>query len=359
MRVSLLRLSIAAILSSLTFFGCQKTNVPSPDLDLVNAKISGKGMKLLNQADNAAILTKRMNSLLIVQNEELVFEHYYNGTDRSTYQNTKSVTKSIMAGLLGIAIEEGDISGIEDKVFKYMPDIIEWDKSIGKKDISLRNLVTMTTGLASTSPDGIDRMQDSDDWARYVLDMAINHTPGSHYEYNTGNMHLVSTVIAAATKENTRAFAEQRLFKPLGIAIGDWQVDRNGIPHGGNNLFLRPIDMAKIGILFMQDGQFQGKQIIPQEWVSLCLTKEYDPDRIWTPFHFEGIGYMWWLFRFMNHQAVAAWGHGGQFIILIPDIELVIVMTARSDDLVIPTEYYREVCRIIEVYIIPAFENVN
>ncbi|MEW6363968.1 MAG: serine hydrolase [Acidobacteriota bacterium] len=298
----------------------------------------------------------RLHALLVVRDNHLLFEKYFNGFDRDREVNVKSVTKTVTAAVLGTAVREGHVRGIDETVGRFFAPELPGDADDRKASITLRHLITMTAGLECASPGGNDQMQDSPDWAGFVLRKRLLHPPGSVFEYSTGNMHLVSIAITRATGSNTFDFARRTLFDPLGITVREWQRDPQGIPHGGNNLYLRPIDMARFGLLFLQKGRYGGRQVLGSEWVDAALSLQYDPGRLWSPFHLNGLGYMWWLFRLSQHDVVAAWGHGGQFIFVVPELRLVVVLASRWEEASTPTPYYRELCRMMEVYVLPAFE---
>jgi CubicO group peptidase (beta-lactamase class C family) len=177
------------------------------------------------------------------------------------------------------------------------------------------------------------------DWVQYVLDKPMSQPPGSQFNYCSGCSHILSAILQQTTGMNPRDFAEQYLFQPLGITNIQWDTDAEGIPIGGWGLQLTPRDMAKLGYLYIQDGQWDGGQIVSAEWVENATRKHTETDGA------LGYGYQWWTYPSL--AAYTALGRYGQTIFVIPDSDLVIVTTAGMEN-------HDEIFQLIEQYIVPA-----
>ncbi len=297
----------------------------------------------------------RIRSLLVVKNNFLVLEEYFNGCSRPTPANIKSIAKNILSALVGIAIENGCLEGIEETIATFFPDEMKNEADSRKKNITIGHLLTMTSGLATEINESLCPYVDSGNWVEYILKREMAHAPGDQWEYTTANTHLLSAVLTKATGESTLDFARKYLFDLLAVEPGMWEQDPQGVYYGGNNLFLTPIDLAKFGVLYLNGGCYSGRQVVPEDWVEVSTSKHSDQGRYWSPFHVYGYGYLWILFRIGKYDHFAAWGHGGQFVFIIPDLNLVVVITSQWEG-PSSTQYYRDLSKLMEVYVVPACE---
>lgn len=279
----------------------------------------------------------RIHSIVIVKNGKLVLEEYYNGRtynwpfdlgdvisfNRNTLHQQCCVTKSIISILTGIALEHNLIDSLSESVFDYFPQYSpfqNWDTL--KSKITLEHLITMTAGFTYQDYDGNFWIEiyPSKDWLREVLDLRVSYVPGNHWAYFSSSTDLLSAVIGEAAGLNLATFAKQYLFDPLEISEVEWYLTPTGRPWGGGCQKLRPIDMAKIGYMMINAGQWKGQQIISQDWIDES-TLERNPR----------YGYSWWRIPFYSngvmYKAIVASGAGGQRICLFPELQLVIVTT--------------------------------
>ncbi len=226
-----------------------------------------------------------------------------------------------MSALVGIAIDQGYIGSVNDPVLDYFPDRIIAQRDPRKEAVTLEHLLTMTSGLA-----GDEGMAESRNWVQYMLNRPVVEEPGTKFQYNSGNIHLLSAIIQETSSTNTWSFAYKNLFKPLGIDLADmyWESDPNNIPSGGWGLWLRPGDLAKIGYLYMHEGTWDGQQLVPVDWVRVSTQPHIQVDEPLEPWDLQ-LGYCWWL-----HQPgfYGAHGAGGQFIFIIPEQQMVVVFTS-------------------------------
>ncbi len=286
-----------------------------------------------------------IDGLVVVHQGFIVLEEYYHVYKEQTLHETYSVTKSVISALIGIALQQGCIESIEDPVLDYFPEHEFLDEGGQKGFISIKDLLTMSSGLAYDP----DEMYASSDWAKYTLDQPLIYPPGSTWFYSNGGPQVLSALISNACEMDTVDFADRYLFKPLGITDYKWQRGVNSHPNGSWGLELTPRDMAKIGYLYLHDGIWNGKQILPPDWVTLSTTRLYhrvpDPLEPWYLYY----GFLWWIHI---DGFYAAHGYKGQFIYLAPEHDMVVVITGNiaDENFVIPQKMIRE-------YLIPAVED--
>lgn len=268
----------------------------------------------------------RLHSLLVSQNDQLIVEKYFNGKNSRRNANVKSVSKSIMSALVGIAISQGHIAGLDQPISEHAGALIPDQTGTSKEKITIGNLLSMQAGLETTSFYNYGAWVLSDDWIGFALDQPLQSEPGTKLQYSTGNMHLLSAILTQATGKSTLAFAREVLGRPLGFELAAWPQDPSGVYFGGNNMELTPRQMLAFGQLYLNEGRSNGSQVIPAEWVETSLLPLIESSREEGRFY----GYGWWIRDMAGHQTTFAWGYGGQFIILVPDLDLAIVTTSSS-----------------------------
>lgn len=266
-------------------------------------------------------------SFLIAQHGRLLFERYYQGRGPNDPANIRSVTKSILSALVGIAVEHGYIAGLDQPLAGLLSAFPAHDPDRRKREITVRHLLTMTSGLAWNEWDDYEPWLNSDNWAAFALNLPLAAPPGAHFNYNSGAFHLLSVLIAEASGQNTRQFARRHLFAPLGIAEGDWPVDPQGHPHGSSELRLTPREMAKFGYLYQQGGRWEGAAVVPAAYVAATGREQSGggfPEE-------AAYGLGWWVTSTCGYPACFAAGYGGQYIYVVPALEAVAVITANGD----------------------------
>jgi CubicO group peptidase (beta-lactamase class C family) len=267
----------------------------------------------------------RLHSLLVSWRGNLVLEHYARGVRSSRLANIKSASKSIISTLVGIAIERKLIPGVDAPIVTWFPELGR-DPDPRKRDITIEDLLTMRSGLESTSGGNYGPWVNSRNWVRYALSRPLVSEPGGDMEYSTGTSHLLSAILTKATRRSTWAFAQDALARPLGITLARWPRDPQGIYFGGNEMLMTPRQMIRMGELYLNRGRAGGKEVVSSSWVEeSCRPRtrsRFDPDR--------GYGYGWWTRDFDGHQACFAWGYGGQYILVFRDLDLVVVATSST-----------------------------
>ena len=227
-----------------------------------------------------------IHSLIIIHNDSLVMEEYFMGWTRDMLHYCFSATKSVISALIGIAIDQGKVGGLEEKLLSFFPeydDISNLDER--KESITLEHVLTMSSGFTWTPMDSEEDMAKSSDWINYVLDLPMSDEPGTQFVYNSGGSHLLSGIITNKTGQSAEEFAEENLFNKLGINNWEWESDPRGITIGGWGLELYPVDMAMFGYLYLKNGSLNGKQIVPEDWVEESTIR-----------HMPSYGYQWWRF---------------------------------------------------------------
>ena len=206
-----------------------------------------------------------IESVLVIHDGLLLAERYFRGASRERLQNMKSASKGVLSALVGIAIDQGHLA-LDDPISDYLPEARSLEDQ-GKAAITVRHLLAMTSGLESTSFGAYGSWAASRNLVRNALERPLVAAPGTTFAYSTGSTHLLSAVLTAATGESTLNFARKHLFRPLGIEGVVWERDRQGIYLGGNNLAMRPRDMARFGLLYLDRGRWADSQVVPWRWV--------------------------------------------------------------------------------------------
>jgi len=268
----------------------------------------------------------RLHSLLVSQNGELIIEKYFNGHTARRTANVKSVSKSIMSALVGIAIDQGHVTGLDQPISAFAGELLPTNSGTPKDDITVGNLLSMQAGLETTSFYNYGAWVLSDDWIDFALKQPLQTPPGTRLQYSTGNTHLLSAILTEATGKSTLDFAREVLGQPLGFQLAAWPQDPRGIYFGGNNMELTPRQMLAFGELYLNDGRANGRQVISANWIQTSLQPLAESAREEGRFY----GYGWWMRDMAGLQTTFAWGYGGQFILLVPDLSLVVVTTSSS-----------------------------
>lgn len=281
----------------------------------------------LRSAERRAEGIERLRSLLVVRRGRLVLERYYDGAVQDDLADVRSVTKSVVSTLTGLAVDRGYLSGLDATLGELLPpEVADLDEV--ERTITVRNLLTMSGGWAwhESGGTGYNEWITSQDHVGYLLDKPHVATPGTTFTYNSASAHLLGVALAQATGRSLPALADEVLFGPLGITDRAWEPMGDGATNGGAGLDLRPRDLARLGQLFLQDGWSGTDRILPDGWVAQATTPSYawvepsGPTRV-------SYGFLWWTDE--DHDAYMAWGYGGQFIYVAPARDLVVVTTTR------------------------------
>lgn len=278
-----------------------------------------------------------MRSVLVVRHGYIVFEEFYQG-EPNDYQNVASVAKSVISALIGIALREGYIKSLNQKVVDFYPEYVTPTSDPEINDITIEHLLTMTSGLERETSFG-------EDWFKSTLEQPVSDKPGQAFHYNDAAVHLLSGILTRSTHMTALEFGKEYLFQPLGIPLPRWETDPQGNNVGGDGLSLRPRDMAKIGYLYLNQGSWDDQQLVPAEWVRVSTQKHTEAD-----FVNEDYGYLWWVTTVEGHPAYYAAGFGGQYIYVIPDLDVVLVITGNASSF---PEFSRYL-DIVRLFLVPA-----
>jgi len=298
---------------------------------LITSSLAAEDLGLADeQVFNGALRTAgqmpRLHSLLVSQNGELIVEEYFNGQSSRRTANVKSVSKSVMSALVGIAIDQGHVTGLNQPISDFAGDLLPGNLETPKDGITVGNLLSMQSGLETTSFYNYGAWVLSDDWIDFALQQPLQAPPGTKLQYSTGNTHLLSAILTEATGRSTLEFAREVLGQPLGFQLAAWPQDPKGVYFGGNNMEFTPRQMLAFGELYLNKGQVNGRQVISADWIETSLQPLAESAREEGRFY----GYGWWMRDMAGVQTTFAWGYGGQFILLVPDLSLVVVTTSSS-----------------------------
>jgi CubicO group peptidase (beta-lactamase class C family) len=276
----------------------------------------------------AAATTERdlpqVRALLVVVDGRLVFERYFRGAEPQAPIAVKSVTKSIVSALVGIALARGELSSLDTPIVRWLGP--EQDAIIDPRvsAVTLRHALSMTAGFEWQENGPTTReWLGSENQVRYMLGAPMAAAPGETFNYNSGLAHLVGVVLARATGLDLATYADRRLFERIGIRRGAWGRDRQGYHEGGSELELTPRDLARFGLLYLNRGRWRGEQVVPEAWVMESTRPHGRVD----------YGYLWWyLPQEWGGPALNALGYGGQLISIVPDANAVIVVGSTIAD---------------------------
>jgi len=268
-----------------------------------------------------------MRSLLVARNGVLVSESYFNGVGRDDAHDLRSVTKSVVSALIGIAIRERFLEGTHQKLGELLGSSFP-DMSPECQAVTLENLLTMRAGhdwKEIPGPSEFGTFFNAPDQIAYVLAKRVVDPPGTRFNYSDGGAHLVAVVLERVTGKGAAAFANEYLLGPMGIGERSWLRDHQGHTYGGVGIRLTPRDMVAFGELFRNGGSVGGVQVVPANWVALS-THSHGSTGNAVPYG-TGYGFFWWTGEHGGHEYFFATGYGGQFIVVVPELEMVVVAT--------------------------------
>jgi CubicO group peptidase (beta-lactamase class C family) len=282
-----------------------------------------QGFDSLKLAEGLSAIQKAripIHSLLLIRNGKILLEAYFYPYDGKVPHSTSSVTKSITTTLIGIAADQGKLS-LDDRMLSFFPEYTIANLDDRKKAITLRHLASLSAGMdCSGLPDEltVKDMEASPNWVQFALDRPMAYEPGKHWEYCGLWMHLLSAILEKATGMPAQEFARLNLFEPLGIQAGTWPMDPQGVNMGAGNLRLLPTDLAKLGLLWLQQGKWDGRQVVSSDWVHQSVVRRFRAGN-------DDYGYGWWISKGLTGTNYNAVGSGGQHIALDPILNLILV----------------------------------
>lgn len=326
-------------------FGCQTENpISSADNDLPLSTLEKEGLNPV-KLDSLVMLIQQedsfpdIHSLLIIRNGYLVVEEYFNGYNANKRHMIQSVTKSFTSALIGIAINHDVIANVDQKILSFFPDQTNIENLDERKQaICLQDILTMRTGTDyhENGPDAPHWQlnQLAKGWDTFYLNRPMINEPGTKFIYDSGGVILLSSILKNLTGIHANVFADEYLFNHLNIENKYWVKNNEEHPHTGGGLHITPRDMAKLGLLYLQNGIWEGNQIISKAWIEESFTKHVDfnvPEN--SPW--AGYGYLWWILKLdlsdeSKGYIYAACGLWGQYIFVIPEYDMVVAVTAEA-----------------------------
>ena len=295
----------------------------------------------------------RLHSLIVSRRGEILVERYYNGARATRLANIKSAAKSIISALVGVAIDRRLIPGTGTPIVQYFPTLAK-DREPAKQKITVEDLLTMRSGLETTSNRNYGAWVQSRNWVQHALARPLLSTPGSEMDYSTGNTHLLSAILTKATGKSTWQFASEQLAVPLGFTLAQWPRDPQGIYFGGNDMLMTPRQMLAFGQLYLDRGRVKGRQVVPESWIDRSFITR--ARSFWSG---QEYGYGWWMRELGGHRAYFAWGFGGQYIFVIPSLDLVIVTTSSSTVAEDRRSHRRNVFDLVEFLVVEPIAATN
>ena len=283
-----------------------------------------------------------IDGLIISQNDNILFEQYFNGFERYSLHDTRSSFKSITSLLAGIAVDKG-IFSLDDEIEKF---ITEWQNDPRGK-ITVKNLLGMKSGLAcegffGIGPDCESEMWETDDWLNYILNIPLRHNPGLNWAYTSMEPELVGIIISRTSGLTLMEFAKLHLFEPLKITNYEWYITPNGGGYAAGSFFMRPIDMLKIAQLVLDSGKWKGQQIVSDNWINEMTNCQTDVEMSFTRFArtenakytTAKYGYFWYReklkYKNIETELLFASGNGGQYMMVIEDYNVAIAFTGSN-----------------------------
>ncbi|MDJ0961774.1 MAG: serine hydrolase [Acidimicrobiia bacterium] len=303
---------------------------PTDEWAVSTPEEQGMDSAVLVDLVEAMIGSDGYDSVTVVRNGYVVLDTVLHPFPDDTKHHCYSVTKSVIGTLIGIAIDRGLLAGVDVPVVEILSGDVPATVDGLKASMTVEDLLTMSTGLdcrdsAFYEWEGLDAWLASDDWTAHVLALPMAEEPGTRFEYCNGASFLLSAILSEVTGQSAAEFADDVLFGPLGITDYSWLANDEGITHGWTDLWLHRADMARIGYLFLRSGDWDGEQIVSREWVEASTTPQAN-----LATSTDDYGYQWWIFDALDYAY--ALGFGGQYILLAPEHDLVVVFTAQRDD---------------------------
>lgn len=280
-----------------------------------------------------------LHSVLIVRHGRIAAEAYFQGWTADRLHEVQSISKGVVSLAVGIALDRGELHSLDQTMVSFFPDLTIQNLDDRKQAITIGDVLRMSTGTdyGEEGPDSphwhLNRLRRG--WTEFWLNRPMLHAPGTAWRYDSGGVIALSAVFQRTTGMHVDEYARRHIFEPSGITAFRWERNAEGHPHAGGGLHLRPRDLAKIGVLILQNGRWGDIQVVPSEWVERSTRTKFRFAPEATPF--VGYAYLWWVFAPdpalpSGTPIKAGTGLGGQYLFMIPDHDMVVVVTGWSDD---------------------------
>lgn len=315
------------------------TPLPGDDWEVSTPAEQGIDPKLVAELYYKADELETIKGLLVVKNGKLIAEGYFNGGSVDEMFDRASATKSFTSALVGIALDQGCLSSVDQKMIDFFPEFAGELDDPRKEQITIQDLLQMRGGYPDEeyTPPYMEILYFSDNWHHipHLVDFPLTSEPGTEFAYSNLTSHLLGVIVTRACDTDLQSFAQQHLFSPINAEVGDWYPDADDYRLGSMGIFVKARDMAKFGSLFLHGGEYQGDQVISASWVMESLQRYSEgikrggeTSSKYGTFRDLGYGYQWWSAKVGNHNFNYAVGHGGNYIILLDDLDMIIITTA-------------------------------
>jgi len=305
--------------------------------------------RLIQETAERAKELPNLRSLIVSHNGSVVAEEALRGSRLDRPTNIKSASKTIMATLVGIAIDRGVLGGVDQRVASILDRSIPPDADPRVRQITIGHLLSMQAGLERTSGRNYGAWISSGNWVRDALSRPFVDEPGGRMLYSTGSTHLLSAALTRASTRSTLELAREWLGEPLEITIAPWTRDPQGIYLGGNEMALSPRALHRFGEMVRQGGTVDGKRVVSENWIRESWTP-----RTSSPYTGDAYGYGWFIRDMRGHKAYYAWGFGGQMLYVIPSLGLTVSMTSDSTEPSREDNYIGQLHALVADGIVPA-----
>lgn len=334
---------------TLFFISCKKDNTTG------SAEIPN--LLMLENAFTKAAQIESIHSLVVWHNGSIIKESYFERGTSTTPHDVRSVTKSVISILVGIAIDKNYIQSVNQSINDFLQPI-GYSLTSEQKNITIKHLLTMSSGIEWNELTNVSEYNNwisSPDQVKFLLNRSLTSPPGKVFNYNSAALHLLSVIITQASKMNTLEFARKFLFEPLGISITKWEVDKQGYYNGGAGLNITPLDMIKIGRLEINKGLYNSTQIVSASWIENSISSIISTNNA-NPYGYY-YGYGWWTGSNSNFSYAFANGWGGQFIFVVPSLNVIVSATNTWSGVgtTKANEHWMQTINIIMNDILPSF----
>jgi CubicO group peptidase (beta-lactamase class C family) len=315
------------------------TPLPEDDWKVSTPAEQGLDPKLVAELYLDAAHLETLYGLLVIKDDHLIAEGYFNKGSVEQKARLQSVTKSYTSALVGIALDQGHLLSVDQKMMDFFPEVAGKITDSRKTQITIWHLLQMRAGYPWEETDpGLWKALLSGHYLPLVSEIPLISNPGTEFNYSNLTSNWLGIIVARACDTDLKSYAEKHLFLPIDTKVGDWGQDRDGHYNGCGGLHFTARDAAKFGLVYLNDGKYKNKQIVSASWIEKSL-KPYSKNawltkdkmnKVGRYFRDLGYGYQWWSANVGDHNLDFAWGHGGQLIVLLDELEMIIVVTAAS-----------------------------
>jgi CubicO group peptidase (beta-lactamase class C family) len=313
------------------------TPLPGDDWKVSTPAEQGLDPKLVAELYLDAAELETLYGLLVIKNGHLIAEGYFNEGSVKQKARLQSVTKSYTSALVGIALDQGRLLSVDQKMIDFFPEFTGQITDPRKAQITIRHLLQMRAGYPWEETDpALWKALLSGDYLPLVSEIPLISDPGTEFHYSNLTSNWLGIIVARACDTDLKSYAEEHLFLPINTEVGEWGQDRDGHYNGCGDLHFTARDAAKFGLLYLNDGEYERNQVVSAGWVRESL-QSYSEDawvtkaklnKVGRYFRDLGYGYQWWSASVGDHHLEFAWGHGGQLIVLLDELDMIIVVTA-------------------------------